>query len=184
MKKIDFKEHWEKIVVVILLLADLGAGYPVYSVYSEDPKDALSPPTFSKAAFDIESDDDDDEIVKKGGKIPTNLLLWNTFFQPTFKPSTTVVVEDDEDEVIEDGMMPMSTEGIYLLGVIKLNGQFLALVSVDEEPSGSVREGDFLPNYEDVKVAKIRYDGIYLDQSGYRRTFMPLNQPRLDGKQW
>lgn len=169
--------------VVVLLLANVVAAWPVYEKFAEDPMDALPP--FVPAgpqSVEIDVDEETDVLQVVGGLPPTALAGWDPFKAPRLGRAPES--ETTSAEPVERPVVAIPTENMSLLGIINLNGSYLALMRVGGEPAIELRRGMTIPGTEGVRVLEIRRDGLMLAQQGSLNTFMPLSRPELQGQPW
>ncbi len=195
---------------VVLLLADLALGYPVYETFSADPKSEMKPVTVQAKPIQLPGGSDADTEQMKTGFPPRELLGWDPFKIP--KGVGPIVEGESEGQAVVSTGQPVQTDNIRLHGIINFNGQYRALVSVGGgastiapqqggqgqgqgaagastasslNPPEEVRKGMILPGTSDIKAEDIRRDGMLLTQPGSLPTFLPLTVPGLSSpKPW
>lgn len=194
-----------------LLLADLAAAYPVYTLYITDPKSEIAPFSAGAAPIKLNVGKESDTEEMRTGQPPKDLLQWDPFKIPVRGLGSAGGGEEEETQAAVPTNQPIATDNIRLYGIIQLNGEYRALVSVSGgtapppqggpgqpgqvpftplAPSGGappeeVRQGMILPGTTDIKAAQIRRDGILLTQPGSQPTFLPLTIPGLsEPKPW
>ncbi|RMH57686.1 MAG: hypothetical protein D6679_06165 [Candidatus Hydrogenedentota bacterium] len=196
----NFKARLPQIAVVLTLLGNLGMAYPLQQVATTDPMAELPPPPPPKirqVSLGFESGTDTE--IRTNGRIPEALLKWEPFERP--KEYEKAIVRQQrrggEEERPEKGKeeaaggggegeaerYPIVTDDFLLYGILKLDGRYLALISINGEPAVEITVGMNLPN-TDVKVTAIKRDGIWLSQEGSLDTFLPLESPEVEGQPW
>ncbi len=170
--------------MVILLVANLGAAWPVYEKYAEDPISqlpAVAPSGPQHVDIDVEGSGDTTEL--RVGLPPSNLLAWDPFKAPKMVRRGGVEEETTVAEV-ERPVVPIPLDNISLLGIVNLNGTYLGLVKVGGEPAQEIKRGAVLPGTDNIRCLEIRRDGLMLAQPGALNTFLPLSRPELQGQPW
>lgn len=180
--KID-KVMGTKAGVVVLLLANVVAAWPVYEKFAQDPMDAL--PAFVPSGpqrVEIDVDKETEVLRVVGGLPPSALSGWDPFKAPRLGKASEV--DTAPAGPVERPVVAIVTENMSLLGILNLNGSYLALLRVGGEPAIELRRGMTIPGTEGVRVLEIRKDGLMLAQEGALNTFLPLSRPELQGQPW
>lgn len=169
--------------VAVLLVVNIGAAWPVYEKFAEDPMSALPEvaPT-APTRIQIDVDKDSAALGITGGMVPSQLAGWDPFKAPRLGRQPEAV--DTSTEVQERPLAPIATDNLSLLGIINLNGSYLALVKVGGEPPVELKRGATIPGTDGIRCLEIRRDGVMLAQQGALNTFLGLTRPQLNGQPW
>jgi len=183
MPKVDYS----KIGVLILLLLDLGIAYPLYLKTTEGISELtkIDESTLAGSVIHLKQQglEEEDTVQIKTGFPPSQLLTWDPFEAPkTEAKQGDTSEEETESEVVL--VLPIPTDNLRILGIISLNGRYMALMSTSEENSAEVRQGQIIQGTENIRASKITAQGILLTQPGAENTFLPLTQPGLSAQPW
>lgn len=129
----NIKAHLPKIIVIILLLADIVLAYPVYSEFMKDPLEdmpAAAPSAVTTKKKVVVTDTE----VKKVGRPPRGLFAWNPFEEPEFLKEKVKVVDAETQTQEAPGELPIVTDNIRILGIVNLGGKYRALISYGAGP--------------------------------------------------
>jgi hypothetical protein len=174
--------------VVILAIADMAMGYPLYLKYSEDPLASLPPvPSVADGGIQLQSETGDDTGAIQTGQPPSRLYAWDPFQPPRIRGlgrQDETEPETDTAAAVEPTSMPIPTDEIRLYGIISLNGQYRALMAQVGTGAEEVRRGMLVPGTEDVRVVEIHRDRVILSKPGAINTPLLMNRPGLIGQPW
>lgn len=174
------KDKWQLIAVIVLSLVDMCGIYPVYESAMADPMANLPPAPMVPPAIQL---DDDQKAVAGGNKVPRPpavLYTWEPFYRPSF--GKIVVVEEQPEIDISTQSTP--TEAIQLLGIIRLNGEYRALVSIEGEPAMEIRKGQAINATDGIVVVDIRRNAVIVAKEGYRNGIVQMEMPSLEAHEW
>ncbi len=182
-----------KIGTVVLLLAVLGLAWPVYEKAMEDPMASLpqaAPGSAAEIRLNLDADEDSGGV--KTGYPPALLFTWDPFKAPRVRPQRTASDGGDTTagETQQQAAPPptqlvtIPVDHIKILGIVSLNGEYLALLGGVQEMPVEVRRGQLVPGMDNVRVVSISRDGVMLTQPGAQKTFVPMSTVELIGQPW
>lgn len=184
------KVSWMKVGVAVLVVANIGAAWPVYQKYNEDPMASITEFTPSgPQSVDMNVDKDTGAETTTIGLPPSTLFTWDPFKPPRSVHIAGAPGDPDEDTTVGgqgSQVMSIPTDNIKLLGIVSLNGVYTALLKFGDEPAVEVRRGSIVPvpDLDNVRCIAIRRDGVMLARPGALNTLVRLDRPEMSAQSW
>lgn len=171
-----------KLGVVVLLLADLAAVYPIMMTFNESPESQIFAPT---PAPGIKLAPQTDTAVAVANTEPPapEVLEWNPFRAVRGFQTADMVDQEAAPAGQVSSILPIPTDNIKLHGIVNLNNRYYALVSVEGAPSMEVSQGATLRG-TDIRVKTITRDMIVLSQPNWLDTKLRLERSTPAWSPW
>jgi len=172
-----------KLGVFALLLVDLALIYPIYMQILAEPE--IPAGFVAPAPIKLAPSMDTGASAVSIDPPPPDLLSWDPFRAVKGFRGTGGGGGEPEDSsaVVQASNLPIGTDNIVLHGIISLNGQYRALISIEGAPSMEVRQGMTLQGTE-IKAVEIRRDAVILSQPGAINTPLRLRQSEFRAQSW
>lgn len=173
-----------KVGVFALLLVDLALTFPLYMQMLASPESEIPTGFVAPAPIKLAPSLDTGASATPVAPPSPELLTWDPFMAVKgFKGAGGGGTESADTEIAQATNLPIGTDNIVLHGIISLNGQYRALISIEGAPSVEVRKGMTLPG-TDIKAADIHRDAVLLSQPGALNTPLRLRQSEFRAQPW